>query len=258
MCGWWVLRYINHKSKLFVCGAIVLFLSLCTFAFLFNLLIAHYREALVIDPDDAARLAVTLFTEGLLSVSDFESWLLFVAGIVFFSFAAFKGYGLDDAYPGYGSLTRRLYSLRGDHEEHKQFALEELDQLHEEHTEFAENKVIEIERSQDMLGGYVSSYGTQFGIYQSHIKSLYNNLAFIITSYRDANTSERNTPKPEYFDGDLYREFDLHVVDSNYDDKRKEFFDVLEGIHKSLPEKRAEMLRIKENVQADIENRSKL
>ncbi|MDQ7021511.1 MAG: hypothetical protein Q9M91_06845 [Candidatus Dojkabacteria bacterium] len=76
--GLFMLRYKNHciQWKLNT-GLSSTFLTV-GLSIIFNLLVAHYRAALTIDPDHAAELAIKTFSEGIFSVSDVNSRFLFL------------------------------------------------------------------------------------------------------------------------------------------------------------------------------------
>ncbi|UZE97220.1 hypothetical protein [Alkalimarinus alittae] len=258
LSGWWVFRYKNHISRKWVYCSTILFISTVVVSIVFNLLVAHYREALGVDPEHAATLAVSSFQDGLLSITDVESWLLFMIGIVFFSLAVYKGYSMDDPYPGYGKMSRKRNRLLGDLDELRKEMIDDLDELHQYHLEIIEIKYVDLQRRQKLLNGFISSFEYQMGIYRSYIKNLRSNLNYIIATYRDINTSERTAPPPAYFDSKYNAEFDLDEVSSDYDDKRYEIARLLEGLADSLPAKKAYMLNFKEEYHQKIDEVAKL
>ena len=80
---------------------------------LFNLLVAHYREALVASGEytetiEAGKRAWDAFSKNWFGVSDFMSWLLFGMGAMSAGLGAWKGYSMEDPYPGYSRRARAL------------------------------------------------------------------------------------------------------------------------------------------------------
>lgn len=256
--GWWFLRYKNHNERKWVYCSSVVFTVITAVSIVFNLLVAHYREALAINPDDAATLAISSFNEGILAISDVESWFLLLVGIIFFSLAVYKGYNLDDAYPGYGKLSRRRNRFLGDLDELRQEMLDDLNELHQEHLEMVEQKYEDIQRKNKQLSGLISTFEHQMGIYRSHIKNLQSNLTYIMATYRDVNTSARSTPKPAYFDSQYSVKFDLEEVSTDYNDKREEISSLVDELAKILPERRSHMLNSKEECHQKINEVTKL
>jgi hypothetical protein len=77
---------------------------------LLNLVIAHYRDAF-----ETARGATVDFASVWAAVvatpwaiNDLMSWVLALGGVITCAVAAWKFYGLDDPYPGYGRVARRF------------------------------------------------------------------------------------------------------------------------------------------------------
>src|SRR6185369_12120028 len=132
-----LLRYVNHRSPrrkgLALTGVAVLY----TCFLLVTLAAAHYRVATNdvaqsqpgmatpsaaslpppqvaqdLDQWRAARLAWQRFARNPVGFDDVFSWILVVLAVIFGIFASYKGYRLDDAYPGYGELDRELNARR--------------------------------------------------------------------------------------------------------------------------------------------------
>lgn len=99
------IRYMHHVQllpKMIGIASIALAMCMvCTMA----LGIAHYRDALTNDAEDAMRIALETFQASPLGLREMHSWLLFVVSLVFGVIAMFDGYKLDDPYPGYGKAT---------------------------------------------------------------------------------------------------------------------------------------------------------
>ena len=135
-----LLRYVNHHSarrrRLALTAASVLY---ACFA-LVTLAAAHYRVAtndiaqsqpalsapgvtalppnVAIDMDQwrAAKLAWQRFASNPVGFEDVFSWMLVILAVVFGIFASYKGYRVDDPYPGYGELDRELKRRRAIYE----------------------------------------------------------------------------------------------------------------------------------------------
>jgi hypothetical protein len=153
MIGIFSLRYKNHYKQwkvLLGWGGVVIGTVI---SFIFNLLVAHYRTAMTLDPDNAASKAMETFSEGILSISDVQSCLLFLLGVLFYFGAVYKGYKADDAYPGYGILARKRDKQHGYLSDDKSSAD---DLIQEAHEEFVENldhcfKTIQLKSKHTML-----------------------------------------------------------------------------------------------------------
>ena len=84
-----------------VCLVILVFLGVL------HLTIAHYRELLTRNPDADILAALQPMFENPFALRDMESLLLVAIGVVISAFGIYKGYTLDDRYPGYGPVYRK-------------------------------------------------------------------------------------------------------------------------------------------------------
>jgi hypothetical protein len=80
-----------------------------------GLTIAHFRDALIADAAEPARVAWAALQASPFGLRDIMSWLLFAISVLFAVFALFDGLSSDDRYPGYGSVARRARQARDDY-----------------------------------------------------------------------------------------------------------------------------------------------
>ena len=113
---WRLKNYRNDLRKgasaVGVCIVVVVAVAL-------NLFVAHYRDALSADypaqgeecslgeDADPNAEATCLLLESTFDLQGFESYMLFLLGLGFCGFGAWKFYHMDDAYPGYGRLEQK-------------------------------------------------------------------------------------------------------------------------------------------------------
>ena len=90
------------------------------------------------------------------------------------------------------------------------------------------------------------------------LKNLAGNFVYIITVYRDINSSERTSVRPVYFDQPVDSKFDLEEISSGYKDKRDEMALSLESLAKEIPNKKAHMLESKEEYHRKIDEAVRL
>ncbi|OLQ70824.1 hypothetical protein BIT28_15545 [Photobacterium proteolyticum] len=251
--GWWLLRYKNHCSKFISLASILSFTILMIIPFIFNLLIGHYREALVIAPDNAHNIAITSFKQGMLSISDINSWLLFTIGMMFCFLAIYKGYGFDDAYPGYGKISRRKDNLEEELLDDRESMLDELDDIHSDYLESLDQIYDNVVIKEKQLSNLCSAFDHQNRILKGYKSHLNNNIEYVINLYRDTNESERETTSPNYF---ISREVphigDIHL-DIKYTDKQESIRQDKEQLAVLLPGIRNAMLSSKEEYQTKID-----
>jgi hypothetical protein len=86
---------------------IIGFLSLLgwlAFATIFNLLVAHYREAAGVFLEGGGAIALQALKTDPLGLAEFQSWVLFGIGALFAFIALIDSLSMDDPYPFYGKL----------------------------------------------------------------------------------------------------------------------------------------------------------
>lgn len=103
----YILRFKNHISWFKTLLGITTFLVLMGVVLFLHLFIAHYREILANNPDVQIGSVLQPLLEHPFALHDMESMILIGLGLLITLFSIFKGYHLDDAYPGYGAVYRR-------------------------------------------------------------------------------------------------------------------------------------------------------
>lgn len=106
------LRNVFHRNWARKLCFAVLFLGIALLASAFVLGVGHYREALELNPLIASRLAVLNLLGDPTGIHDFNSWIMvIVSGIAVILLTA-KFFVVDDRYPGYTAITRRVRDLQ--------------------------------------------------------------------------------------------------------------------------------------------------
>lgn len=247
IAGWWILTYKNHclKSKEYL--AYLFFTAVCIFSFCLNIGAAHYREALVSDPDNARTNAVEAFINGIVSIHDVDSWLLFSLGIFFFSLAVYKGYRSDDEYPGYGRISRKKDDLMDDLTNEREEALSLLDDMHQELLSELDETYEIVKRSAKQLSSYISSLEHQNSIYVSYIQHLENALLYITTLYRETNQAARGNDYPDYFNAEIDVSLKVNNELLGYVDNRDSLANEKDKLAEIIPSIRSGLLKLKED-----------
>jgi len=218
-----VLPFFFHKKiGLKLLSATVL-LSFFLGNFLFNLLVAHYRDALAIEMSDKATiLAISSFTTAPLNITDFKSWIMVGVGCLFALSTLLDGFKMDDPYPYYGHwdrLRRRAYETYADK---KATLLEDLKDTRDiASASLAKLKDDLIKRRQehDSIIANRTNLLVNFEAHQNYLESSGREL---ITFYRARNRESRNTPPPKHFDQkwNLERKHSPVLPPSSLSDKR--------------------------------------
>lgn len=197
--GWLALTQIKHisniRKSIGVLSAILFLSAIVTF----HLLVAHYRDLLTLDPDNAIFMTLSRFREAPFNFDTLESIIVFVIGAIISILAVAKGYAHDDKYPGYGEVDRL----------HKQKEMDYVQKEMEVRTMLAdlltgsETKVNQrlaereecIRQMEDLFSGAKSVV--------AHIDNIDHQVAAVVDTatmtYREANKSVRTEAIPGYF-----------------------------------------------------------
>ena len=196
-----VMPFIFHKNIGLKLSGILIILIFCFGNVVFNLIVAHYRDALAIEMSDKAAVsAMSSFIAAPLNITDFKSWIMVGVGCFFALIALLDGFGMDDPYPKYGywdRLRRRSYETYADK---KASILEDLKDTRDGASNgLAQLKDDLIKRRQehDSIIANRTNWLVNFEAHQNYLESCGREL---ITFYRARNRESRNTAPPKHFD----------------------------------------------------------
>lgn len=242
--GWLFLRYKNHISKLKKIAGSLGSLVFFTITLLFNLLIAHYREALVNNPDDAGYVAMEAMRSGLFSINDVQSWLLFALGLIFMILAVYKGYHQDDEYPGYGALSKRKKLAKEEVNGLKEDAIERLESLNDNYQEQLEKNCTRASKIYRTIITNISAFERQKSLLMSYKDHVQDTYLYVIKLYRDTNAAERNDPAPSFFKKEPDFELNIPQTQISYEDRREDVAKQMDALTSLEPKVKAKMLDI--------------
>ena len=136
-----IARFINDRSATRRSFVFLFVWLLCPCLFvLLNLLVAHYRDAILavlasggyVETLESGKRAVESFLESWFGVSGFRSWLLFGMGMIAAGVGAWKGYSMEDPYPGYGRRHRARNDALDNLQKKRRDVAHEIDKIREE------------------------------------------------------------------------------------------------------------------------------
>ncbi len=196
---------VHHRNWLRALAGAASVVGMTCVAVLFNLWVAHYREAVALHPFDAAQNAVVNFRNTPGGLSLFDSWMLLIVGCAWIGLAAFDWYRMDDPYPGYGKLDLRRRTKEDEYLQDVDDTLKSIDNIRE-------NALRELEEAPRLLNfrrqqyqGLVGQLSMEFARYANYLKHAEHVGNLLIAAYREANRSSRSEAAPVYFDHDLLR-----------------------------------------------------
>ena len=214
-------RWISYQWGQFpvrkVTGWMVILLTL-GFGGWLNLLVGHYRsaalelattdyelydlESLIEITEQVTNISSTAwnnFQASFLGISDMWSWLLAIAGYVFFVAGLVEGFLKNDRYPDYGEKARRYSEQREKYDADVSQLIENLQKLRKNGAEAIENekrKLIDNFSRDPELRSNIQMFEGQCKL---ACQSLNNDYRELINQYRRVNMEIRKTPAPPYF-----------------------------------------------------------
>ena len=228
-----LLRYVNHRSAgrrlLALTGAAVLYAAFA----LVTLGAAHYRVAtndiahaqptvtapgaqalppsLAGDVDQwkAARLAWQRFAANPVGFDDVFSWILVVLAVVFGIFASYKGYRIDDPYPGYGELAREVKRQRAAYEATKTEYGRLVDQVFDRTFQEQAHLLSEVKSNIEYYQQLVTRTEDERRTFIRGAAELQDACNIVLKRYRQANQRVRESPAPAYFNESVTFGFSL-------------------------------------------------
>lgn len=203
-------RYKNltaADSKAIGWGCLVTFLILATYC---NALFAAFRSEyqLLLDPTDPLQLrkgfALAAANAGRvfvfdMHIADLSSFVLFALGIVLSGLAFYKGYTLDDKYPGHGKLDRLVKGHQTVEAELQELLRQRIkDSLHHRRADVqaALNDPALIVGLATRRIGDLHSAETSL---RNQANTIQRDFAMVLGAYRNANAAVRATEPPAYF-----------------------------------------------------------
>lgn len=165
----------------------------------FHFAVAHYRDLLTIDPDNAARNAIEKLRENFFGLETIDSILVLLMGIVIACIACYKGFTHDDPYPGYGRVDR-------EYQKHLKAYNERVNKCRESAADTIQGgaaKVTEeLEKCETDLKEYKSKLANLLSR-EDEYKDLFFNaenvLQAALDKYRECNKKVRTEKDPESF-----------------------------------------------------------
>ena len=256
-----LLRYVNHHSarrrRLALTAASLLY---ACFA-LVTLAAAHYRVAtndiaqvqpavsapgatalppgVATDFDQwrAARLAWQRFAKNPVGFEDVFSWMLVVLAVVFGIFASYKGYGVDDPYPGYGELDRELKRRRAIYEAAKAEYTHLVDRVFDRTLQEQAHLLSEVKSNIEYYQQLSSRTEEERRGFIRDAAEILDACNVVLKGYRQTNLRVRVSPAPAYFNDAINFGFQLvkppagiaeseEWLSRSYENAMKEFSDI--------------------------------
>lgn len=165
----------------------------------FNLVVAHYRTLMSVDPLDASIKAFYELRASPFGIDDLNSWALFLVGVLFSALASYEAWRLDDPYPGYGQVTRRNLESHVEYNDLKNELQAELDGVKDKADKEIEDLVRSITSRQGELGNIAMRSQTLKAAMIDYLAHLDTAAHTLLAYYHNENLKSRSSPAPERF-----------------------------------------------------------
>lgn len=200
-------RHIFHKNSLQKIFGLLALLTAVLFSGALNLLVAHYREISESGFfSEAGSVAIQNIINNPFGLQSIQSWVLFIAGWLFWLIALIDSHKLDDNYPGYGVVARASEEAKDEYALFKSEVIDELKYLKDE----SEGEIKEIRDRLGEVQGQISSILNDKNLiqedYLNFCGNAKNQFNLMIQNYRDANRESRKRV-PSWFKETL----EIHV-----------------------------------------------
>ena len=196
---------------------------------LFNLAVAHYREA-------PSSEAISNLISDPFSLPEFASWLLFLLGFVFSVVALLDGLKMADAYPGYGRLQAVLNSKRNLLLQTQRRVLESLEDERKELRSEVASKRRAVRYAPEEHNSLVTDRKNRVSHFQDAIDHIEQVARTLLAEYRNANEATRSSAVPVHFKEEWCIDREVKIEPSRFD-----YIEEEEGDHRvTLPLKESE------------------
>ncbi|MDB4261197.1 hypothetical protein N9856_05715, partial [Porticoccaceae bacterium] len=218
----------------------------------FNLLIGHYREVLIKDPDDSGIAAVKQFSEGMFSLTEIESIFLVVIGLLVAGLSFWKGMTQNDRYPGYTALSKQREIARARLYEAKDDVLVELNTINVECGEGLQKLLKKVAIDYSRCKALCSTFEQQQKLYNGYLADLAQTGEIAVSRYRQINRSNRDDDVPSYFDKRIVIDFKQNPIIPSLPDIEGKLNQVVEDFGSRIPALKIEFSRVLEGYRQKI------
>ncbi|OOF49544.1 hypothetical protein BKK52_03255 [Rodentibacter trehalosifermentans] len=232
--GRYSLPFFNHRNMGLKLLGILAWIICLSLIITVALGVSHYRDAMALDVENTAKIALNHFISSPFTFNDINSWVLCAVTCIFGIAAAFDGLYLNDPYPFYGKTDARYKDKRDEYDSL-------INELKEEIEEFKEEALMNLDNYEKLLRNnlvqqdkIINDKIHTHSVFEHRMEHAQTTLQGLVQKFRNENAAYRTTPAPLYFQKeielkkiDLQAEFDPNHDRDNLDkseQKANEFF----------------------------------
>ena len=198
----------------------------------FNLAVGHVRQLFEAELyENAYTVGWQSLMNSPLGIDDFQSWMLVMIGMFCAIVGLYDGLRIDDPYPGYGKISRKLNTAVEDYKGDISDLEEEVTLLYEEYKDRGDASVKNLigeenslRENHDFMKERVNK---QYPFYCEYYSDMFKRL---IGSYRIHNLEARDDEGPDYFADKVELDWDI----DNRENQLKEISEKIENISSKL------------------------
>ena len=211
------LRSAYHKELHHKIWGMFLVAAYLIGVFLFNLYIAHVRDAMQSGGfEDALNQVWPKVWSLTLDFQDYQAPLMLIIGIAFSLIAFYKGFKGDDPYPDYGRQSRLRDDTEATYASHFAELGDQLTDLRNEIKKTLQEVAMELGFRRTEYFGIMETIERLVSRFKSHERQLESSARRLLDIYRDANKKARTKGEPKHFKRD-FNLSEAHIPSPNVD-----------------------------------------
>lgn len=186
---------------------LVVFVLLALFC---NALFASFRSEyqLIVDPSEFDQVKTAFgkawpqsvqFFRGDIEFKDHWSFLLFGIGLLLSGWAFYKGYTLDDKFPGHGQKDREYRKAVLEEGRHQDLIRQKVKELLHHRRAAVQAALHEPTTQVGILARRIADLTHSRKSLEQRAAAVQRDYSLVVGAYRQANTAVRALPPPEYF-----------------------------------------------------------
>ncbi len=204
-CMAWTSRNFNHFRIVRKLVGTLSFLAAVAFAPVFNLFVAHFRNAAEAEKpwSEAAGHAYRNILANPLGLESIDAWLLGMLGILAATISGWKTYASGDPYPGYGRVWRKIHDAREAYAQRNEEAIDTVTETRDKAVDDLKSAIdhmkAQIADARNAANGLTSLRGQL----EQFLEQCDQKVSLLLTTYRNANKGKRAAAPPAHFSRDF-------------------------------------------------------
>ena len=190
--------FINLLKKL---TGLIFFLLWVGFAAVYNLAVAHFRDAVeqIGEWREAGEVAIQTLVASPIGLTTMESYVLALIGLLISITAFLKGYNSSDPYPGYSKVAQDVLVARDAYVDSLEDSIEVLAEHRDDAVDALRAANDEVRRNiNDSVDALYGQKALQANL-RPFLEQCDIAAKYLLSIYRDANKEARKGPGPSYF-----------------------------------------------------------